>query len=79
MHSAIIYSAEPSSAKLNGLVSKTGGSEIFRITDESSETMTADPDDWRTPLIRYLENFGHIADQKVQRQALKYVMLDNTL
>jgi hypothetical protein len=40
--------------------------------------MTVDPDDWRTPLVRYLENPGHIADRKVQRQALKYVMLDNT-
>jgi hypothetical protein len=36
-------------------------------------------DDWRTPLIRYIGNSGHIADRKVQRQALKYVMLDNTL
>jgi hypothetical protein len=35
--------------------------------------------DWRTPLIRYLENPGHIADRKVQWQALKCVMLDNTL
>jgi hypothetical protein len=26
-----------------------------------------------------LENPGHIADRKVQRQAMKYVMLDNTL
>jgi hypothetical protein len=40
---------------------------------------TADPNDWRTPLIRYLENTGHIADRKVRRQALKYAMLDNTL
>jgi hypothetical protein len=41
-------------------------------------TMT-DPDDWRTLLVRYLDIPGHIADRKVQRQALKYVMLDNTL
>jgi hypothetical protein len=41
--------------------------------------MMADLDDWRTPLVRYLENPGHIADRKVQRQAFKYVMLDNTL
>jgi hypothetical protein len=41
--------------------------------------MTADPDDWRTLLVRYLENPGHIADRKVRWQALKYVMLDNTL
>jgi hypothetical protein len=33
----------------------------------------------RTPLIHYLENPDHIADRKVRRQALKYVMLDNTL
>jgi hypothetical protein len=29
--------------------------------------------------VYYLENPGHIADRKVQRQTLKYVMLDNTL
>jgi hypothetical protein len=41
--------------------------------------MTTDPDDWGTPLIRYLENPGHITDRKVRRQALKYVILDNAL
>jgi hypothetical protein len=41
--------------------------------------MTVDPDDWRTPFVHYLENLGHIADGKVRRQALKYVMLDNIL
>ncbi len=79
MWSAIIYSAEQSSAKLNGPVSETRGSEISRMTDESGKTMTVDPDDWRTPLVRYLENPGHITDRIVQRQALKYVILDNTL
>jgi hypothetical protein len=39
----------------------------------------AGPDDWRTPLVRYFENPGHIADRNVRRQALKYVILDNTL
>jgi hypothetical protein len=29
----------------------------------------AKPDDWRTPLVRYLENPGHIVDRKVRRQA----------
>jgi hypothetical protein len=38
-----------------------------------------DPDDWRTPVVRYLENCCHIVDRKVHRQVLKYVMLDNTL
>jgi hypothetical protein len=41
--------------------------------------MTVGPDDWSTPLVHYLENPGHITDRKVRRQALKYVMLDNTL
>jgi hypothetical protein len=49
------------------------------ISDESSEMTMTNLDDWRTPLVRYLENPGHIADRKVQHQALKYVMLDNTL
>jgi hypothetical protein len=79
VHSAKIYSTEPSSAKLDVPVSETGGSGIFRILDESSEMMTGDPDDWRTPPIRYLENPGYIADRKDRRQVLKYVMLDNTL
>jgi hypothetical protein len=79
MRSAKICSAEPSSAKPDSLVSETGGSKISRTSDKSSETMTTDPDDWRTPLIRYLENSGHIVDRKVRRQALKYVILDNTL
>jgi hypothetical protein len=74
-----IYSIKPSSAKPEVLVSETGGSKISRISGESSKTTTTDPNDWRTPLVRYLENPGHIANRKVQRQALKYVMLDNIL
>jgi hypothetical protein len=38
-----------------------------------------DSDDWSTPLVRYLENPSHITDRKVWHQALKYVMLNNTL
>jgi hypothetical protein len=79
MCSAIIYSAEPSLAKPDGPVSETRGFRISSISDESSEMMTSDPNDWRTPLVHYLENPGHIADRKVWHQALKYVMLDNTL
>jgi hypothetical protein len=77
--SVIVYSAEPSSTKPDILVSETGGSRIFRISDEASKTKTTDPDDWRTPLLRYLENPDHITDRNVQRQALKYVVLDNAL
>jgi hypothetical protein len=75
MHSAIVYSAEPSSAKPDVLVSETRGSGISRISDKASKMMMVDPDDWRIPLVHYLENPGHIANRKVQRQALKYVVL----
>jgi hypothetical protein len=78
MYRTTICSTELSLAKPDGLVSKTRGSRISRITDESSETMVIDLDDWRTPLVRYLENPGHIDDRKVRQQALKCVMLDNT-
>jgi hypothetical protein len=79
VHSARIYSVEPNSAEPDSPFSGTGGSGISKTLGETSKTMTAGPDDWRTPLIHYLENPGHIADRKVQQQALKYVMLDNTL
>jgi hypothetical protein len=79
MCSVTICSVEPSSAKLDSPVSKTGGLRISRTSDESSETMTVDPDDWRTPLVCYLENSGHIADRKVRCQALKYAILDSAL
>jgi hypothetical protein len=79
MHSVTIYSAELSSAKPDGLVSESGGSKNFRNSDETSEMMMVDPDDWRTPLVRYLENPSHIANRKFRRPAFKYVMLDNTL
>jgi hypothetical protein len=58
MHKVTICSVEPSTAKPDGPVSEIGGSRISRITDKSSKTMTADPDDWRTPLVCYLENPG---------------------
>jgi hypothetical protein len=77
MLSAKICYAEPDSAKSDGPVLETRGSKIFRNSDDLSETMMDDPDDWRTPLIRYLENSGHITDRKVQWQALKYVVLEN--
>jgi hypothetical protein len=67
MHSATICSAEPSSAKLDGPVSETGVSRNSRNSDKANEMTMVDPDDWRTPLIRYLENPGHIADRKVRQ------------
>jgi hypothetical protein len=72
MCGATVCAVGSNPAKLDSSVSKAGGSRISRITDESSETMTADPEDWRTPLV-------HIANRKVRWQAMKYVMLDNAL
>jgi hypothetical protein len=74
-----VYSAELSSAKPDVPVSETGGSGISRILDEASKMTTVDLDDWRIPLVRYLENPDHIIDRKVRWQALKYVVHDNTL
>jgi hypothetical protein len=79
VHSVTIYSTEPNSAEPDNLVFETGGSRISRTLDETGKTTMTGPDDWRTPLVRYLENPGYITNRKVQRQALKYTMLDNTL
>jgi hypothetical protein len=79
MHCVIVCSAEPSLAKPDVPVSKTGGSGICKILDEVSKMTMTEHDDWRTPLVRYLENPDYITDRKLQQQALKYVMLDNTL
>jgi hypothetical protein len=79
MQSAEICSAESDSAKLDDPVSETGGCRISRSSDNLDEMMTIDLDDWRTILARYLENPIHIVDRKVWWQALKYVVLDDTL
>jgi hypothetical protein len=79
MRSATICSAEPSSTKLDGPISKTGGSKISRNSDDSGKMTMTNPVDWKIPLVHYLENPSHIADRKVWRRTLKYVMLDNTL
>jgi hypothetical protein len=65
MHSATVYYIGPDLVKPDSPISETGGSRISRTLDEASETMIADLDDWRTPLVRYLENPGHVADRKV--------------
>jgi hypothetical protein len=49
MCSATICFVGPGPAESGSPVSETGGSIISRITDESSETMTVDPVEWRTP------------------------------
>jgi hypothetical protein len=79
MHAVEIYSTEPSSAKPDGPISKLGGFGISRSADNLREMTTVEPEDWRTPLVCYLENSDHIAGRKVRQQALKYVELDNDL
>jgi hypothetical protein len=79
MQGVEIYSAESSSAKSDGSISETGGSGISRSSDDLGETTMGKADDWRPPLIRYLESHGHIIDRKVWWEALKYIMLDNSL
>jgi hypothetical protein len=64
VHSATICSAEPNSVEPNSPISKIGGCRISKTSDETSKTTTVGPNDWRTPLVRYLENLGHIADKK---------------
>jgi hypothetical protein len=60
MCSAIVCSVGPSPTKLDSLVSEIGGFGISRTSDKLSEMTTVDPDDWRTRLVCYLENLGHI-------------------
>jgi hypothetical protein len=79
MHRAKICSAGSSSAKPDGSELETRGSGIYRGLDDLSETIMAYLEDWRTPLVRYLEKPGHTANRKVRWPSLKYVMLDNTL
>jgi hypothetical protein len=76
MYNAKICSVEPSSAKPDVPELETGWSGISRGSDDLGETATAEPVDWRTPLIYYLENSSHVIDTKVRRQALKYILLD---
>jgi hypothetical protein len=78
MQTREICSAESNSAKPDGAASKTGSFRISQSLDDLGETTMTEVDDWRTLLIRYLENPGHISDRKVRRQALKYVVLDST-
>jgi hypothetical protein len=64
---------------LDAPISKTGGSRFSRSSKNLSKMMMVEPDDWRAPLIRYLENPNNSVVRKVRRQALKYVVLDNDL
>jgi hypothetical protein len=79
MHSAKICSTEQSSVKPNVPEIETGGFGISRGSDDLGKIASAKPLDWRTPLIHYFENLGHVIDTKARRQALKYILLDHDL
>jgi hypothetical protein len=79
MHSAKICSTEQSSAKPVVPELETEGSDISRGSNDLGKIATTKPVDWWTPLIHYLENLCHVIDTKVQRQALKYILLDRDL
>jgi hypothetical protein len=66
VHNVRICSAEPNSAEPDSPVSETGGSKISRTLNETSKIMMDSPDDWRTPLVRYLENPSYIDDRKIR-------------
>jgi hypothetical protein len=77
MQSAKICSAEPRSAKPDGSISQTEGSRISRSLDNLCEMMMVEPDDWRTLLIHYLENSGHIANRKSSSTIVEIQYLEN--
>jgi hypothetical protein len=64
MHSAKICSVEQSSTKLDVPELETRGSGICRGSDDLGKIAATVHVDWRTPLIHYLENLGHVLIQK---------------
>jgi hypothetical protein len=62
MHNAKIYSDKPSSTKPDVPESEIRGSSISRGLDNLGEITMAEPMDWMTPLIHYLENPSHVID-----------------
>jgi hypothetical protein len=67
----MICSVKPSSAEPDGPILEIRCSRNPRNLGQSSESTMVDPDDWRAPLVRYLENLGHVVDRKVRQQTLK--------
>ena len=56
-----------------------GPSEVVEKTYPRAEILLDDINDWRAPIIGYLQNPSQPTERKVRRQALKYVVLDETL
>ena len=73
--------------KANNLAQQASGytvsrGKLFMIEKpvlQCAEICTAEPDDWRRPIISCLENPSQAADRKVRQQSLKYALLDGEL
>jgi hypothetical protein len=61
-----IYPTQSNSAKPDVPESETRGSGISRSSYDLGETARTKPEDWRIPLVRYLENHDHVTDRKVR-------------
>jgi hypothetical protein len=77
MRGVEIYSVEYSSSKPDASVSEIGESRISRSLDNLGKMVMDEPDDWRTLLIHYLENSGHIADRKSSSTIVEIQYLEN--
>jgi ribonuclease HI/transposase InsO family protein len=58
------------------------GSGTSGFTDDSAvsgKDAETRPEDWRTPLVRYLQDPNIPTDRKIRRYALKFTLIDNEL
>lgn len=84
---AISHISREENVKANDLAQQASGYQVSRgklyVLGQSvlqcAEISMAGPDDWRRPIIRYLEDPSQSVDRKVRRQALKYTLLDGEL
>ena len=60
-----------------GLTTKGGMSSSS--AENSTQTVGAEVQDWRTPIIAYLKDSGRGAERKIRRLAFKYILVDNEL
>jgi hypothetical protein len=58
---------------------EAGAEQPVACDRDEAVTGMDDDNDWRTPIIRCLWDPGGTKDKKVQRQSLKYVMVDDEL
>jgi hypothetical protein len=57
---------------INSLVDLKGSIEVFAIDNLSNN-------DWRKPIVEYLENPTGLPDQRIKYKALSYVIIGNEL